>query len=87
MSSPFPDRAGTTVLMALGLVATSACSREARHFDDLRTRGPQEKSAWAVNEGKRLYEAFCSGCHSSRLTHCAAWALKLSVAQCRLAPA
>jgi len=44
-------------------LATTACQREQRRFSDSRPRDA-ERSAWAVAEGKRLYQAFnCDGCH------------------------
>ena len=44
-------------------LATMACQREQRRFSDSRPRDA-ERSAWAVAEGKRLYQAFnCDGCH------------------------
>jgi cytochrome c oxidase cbb3-type subunit III len=76
-------------LVAAVLVSVSACSREARRFEEppaaatlpdtiqqsdlqpgMRTRaaeahGPYEYNAFAISEGKRLYEWFnCSGCHA-----------------------
>jgi cytochrome c oxidase cbb3-type subunit 3 len=77
------------VFAAAVLVSVSACSREARRFEEpagagslpnttqqsdlqpgMRTRpaegrGPYEYNAFAISEGKRLYEWFnCSGCHA-----------------------
>jgi cytochrome c oxidase cbb3-type subunit III len=72
MTGRIVRRCLSLVLCALLLVLTG-CEREARPFRDtpvpeLTRRGEQapfQESAWAVSEGKRLFENFnCVGCHS-----------------------
>jgi cytochrome c oxidase cbb3-type subunit 3 len=49
-----PDLAGQNRLVAGGAAPTAA------------RRGPYDDNAWAIGEGKRLYQAFnCNGCHAN----------------------
>jgi cytochrome c oxidase cbb3-type subunit III len=70
------------MLGALALVLLlAACEREQRRFSEvapaagrperarpglLSARHPYDENAWAIGEGKRLYQAYnCNGCHAS----------------------
>ena len=69
------------VALALGALLVAACEREQRRFSEvapsagrpeqarpgvLSTRHPYDANAWAIGEGKRLYQAYnCNGCHAS----------------------
>jgi cytochrome c oxidase cbb3-type subunit 3 len=65
MRSPCLEAAFAAVV----LVSISACSREARRFEEpagaAALPDTYEYNAFAISEGKRLYQWFnCSGCHA-----------------------
>ena len=65
--------------LACVLLALVACEREHRRFSEVApasgrpthvtpqpSRNPAEGNAWAIAQGKQLYEAFnCNGCHAN----------------------
>jgi cytochrome c oxidase cbb3-type subunit 3 len=63
-------RAKPLSALACALVVAGACERESRPFrEDRSTEAsystPYQGNAWAIAEGKRLYENFnCVGCHA-----------------------
>lgn len=75
MRSRCPERILSRVLllaMAGALVTMTGCTRESRRFDDFgasapssEQRSPYEHNAYAISQGKRLFDWYnCSGCHA-----------------------
>jgi cytochrome c oxidase cbb3-type subunit III len=66
-------------LVVCVLLAFVACEREQRRFSEVAPssgrpthpteqarRNPAERNAWAISQGKQLYDAYnCSGCHAN----------------------
>ena len=65
--------------LACAVLALVACQREQRRFSEVApasgrpthvtlqaSRNPVEGNAWAISQGKQLYEAYnCNGCHAN----------------------